>query len=372
MAQKTARTVALPNGETVTAVPATDPALLKHGTLCYVDPALIAPDPKQPRKFMVGTKMRELADSVRERGVRQPIVVTPRANAAWALVESSDEKLPLLAVSGHRRRRAALEEGIGAVPVEVRIYPNEKEHRSDVSLLNKGQDPLSELEEAYEIADLHLAGWTYKELSAHYGWGSLTIANRINLTKLDLPIQQLLMPDDTGATKLQVTIAQNLGGVTALPREKLEEIADGMGEDLDTHKLDTDDERRFALQRLLLRVITARQLNSVRATSLIKDLVMTHRSHGAGGHHSGRHQPARRRDILGNLCKEVTGSLVVDWPPQEWERLLFNASREDVESLLKKVGEAADVFGTLTSILGRIRDRKKATRPEVLKAMVRA
>jgi hypothetical protein len=62
-------------------------------------------------------------------------------------------------VSGHRRQKCALDAGIGAVPVKVVIFQSEKEYRMEMSLLNKGQDDLTPLEEGYEIVRLRDLGW---------------------------------------------------------------------------------------------------------------------------------------------------------------------------------------------------------------------
>ncbi|MCG3772902.1 MAG: Chromosome-partitioning protein Spo0J [Nitrosomonadaceae bacterium] len=358
--------VQLPNGQCVFLPHGPQPWWMVDGSSGFIDPRELAPDPKQPRKTMNPVKLEELKESIRSRGVRASIVVTPRCFAPWATVLPEHEHLSLLIVSGHHRTRSAVEVGLPAIPIEVRIYPNKREHRSDVSLLNKGQDPLSEIEEGYEILSLKEAGWTYAQLSDQYGWNSLTIRYRINLTQLDPSIQAMISPDLPDKQRLQLTTAQHLGGVMSVPVEQLREIAESMDETLKPQDFQTEDSRRLALQRVLYSVIKKRDLNTQRSTALIKDLVLKHRKGGNSDRiRSAYHQPRRRLDVLETLCKEVNGSVVVDWQPQEFERILANASREDVDMLLRRIESAIE---TLRGVVGRVRavaSKKQPTRPEV-------
>lgn len=364
--------IELPNGDVIMLPTGPQTWWDKHGGSGYIDPRHLAPDPKQPRKEMNPRKLAELKESIRSRGVRDGIVVTPRRFAPWAEVLPQHEHLPLLIVSGHRRTRSAVEVEIPAIPIEVRIYPNEKEHRSDVSLLNKGQDPLSELEEGYEILSLKEAGWSLSQLSDHYGWNSLTIRYRINLTQLDPIIQAAISPEVPEKERFQLTTAQHLGGVMSVSEEKLREIADNMDATLESRDFLTADSRRFALQRVLYAVIKRRNLNTPRATALIKDLVLKYRQGGHGERlRSEYHQPRRRLDVLETLCKEVGGSVVVDWQPQEFERILANASREDVDALVRRFEGATETLRGVTDRIRTVARKKQPTNPEVQAILAR-
>src|SRR5215217_7439215 len=69
---------------------------------------LIDPNPRQPRSSFDETKMAELADSIRARGLLQPIVVRPLAGGRYELV------------AGERRLRAARMAELETVPALVR------------------------------------------------------------------------------------------------------------------------------------------------------------------------------------------------------------------------------------------------------------
>lgn len=373
-AQLKTRPVMLPNGQSVVVSSEPQEWWFVEGSAGYVDPCLLAPDPKQPRKYMSPTKLSELQESVAQRGVRDSITVTPRHLAPWAKVAPEHEQCPFLIVSGHRRTKTAVNVSLAAVPIEVRVYPNEKEHRSDVSLLNKGQDPLSELEEGYEILGLREAGWTFAELAKHYGWAYPTIQHRLNLTKLHPDLQALISPEvPERERKLQVSTAYHLGGVGAMNAAELLAVAQRFGQTLNDDDLVDDDARRFALQRMLYTVIKTRNLNTPRATKLVKDLTVEFPS---GRSEHGRksvkwHQPHRRREVLETLHKGVQGSVVVDWTPEEFRRVFANATRDEVDAVVKSL-EAARA--TLEGVIRQVRsiaNQKKPVNAEVAAIMAR-
>ena len=69
---------------------------------------LVKPNPRQPRTSFDENALAELADSIRARGVLQPIVVRPRTAGGYELI------------AGERRWRAAREAGIELLPALVR------------------------------------------------------------------------------------------------------------------------------------------------------------------------------------------------------------------------------------------------------------
>src|ERR671910_207763 len=71
---------------------------------------LIAPNPKQPRRVFDDAALQALADSLRERGVLQPVLVRPVAGGAFELV------------AGERRWRAARLAGFDRIPAVVRPH----------------------------------------------------------------------------------------------------------------------------------------------------------------------------------------------------------------------------------------------------------
>jgi hypothetical protein len=345
-----------------------------------VDPRTIAPDPKNPRRESNPLRQQELNESIRTHGVAQQLVVTPRSTAPWAEVGSEFEDCFFLDVSGHRRRKAALLGKVAAVPVKVKIYPSEKEHRLDMALLNMDQDELSPLDKGYEIVNLQKLGWKIEALSRSFGLAVPQLYSRMNLTKLHSDLQRLLDESLPRNEQLGITLGGSLGGVKPAEPEELDELLEifkeipGVKEAVgarDTDELD-EEERRFALQKILYVVIKVRNLSSERAISFIRDRTLKFKmAGGSGGRAPERFQPQRRKDVILNLVKEVEGSVIVDWKPEELRRIFQLSSYEEVDEYIKHMTRGREVFEGIITALERVRAAKKPTHPDALKLLQR-
>ena len=69
----------------------------------FVSTKMLAPDPKQPRRYINPERLAELYGSIKSRGVREIITVTPLKHAPWTTVDSEHASAFFLIVSGHRR-----------------------------------------------------------------------------------------------------------------------------------------------------------------------------------------------------------------------------------------------------------------------------
>lgn len=138
---------------------------------------LIAPNPRQPRQSFDEVKLEELADSIRVRGVLQPIVVTPLAGGRYELV------------AGERRLRAARIAELELVPAMVRATDDWE--RLDLALAeNMARQDLNAVEEARACAMLvDDLGLTKEEVGRRVGRSRVAISNLVRL--LDLPEETL-------------------------------------------------------------------------------------------------------------------------------------------------------------------------------------
>jgi ParB/RepB/Spo0J family partition protein len=364
--------VVLPDGEVVAVSLSQEPWWTTQNATGYLDPTRLSPDPDQPRRHINPDRLSELLESIETRGVRETITITPLSMAPWARPAPGFENAFFLVVSGHRRRDGAAQVGVKAVPVKVKIYASEMDHRMDASLLNKGRDDLTALEEGMEIVHLRSLGWKLEPLCKAFGFkASVQVYNRINLTKLDPAIQARLDPELPEARRLPVTMAGILGGVDAPSAEELEELQDTFQKDIvePIKNLESlnESERRFALQKTLLAVIEARKLKSLRAITFIREHTLKMESHGGRpGRKTIRFRADKRRDIVANFVTTVTGSLLMDWTPAEFRKAFELAPREEVEGLIGQLQEAGDFVGGLIRQLERIRDEKKPTHPAAI------
>lgn len=148
-----------------------------------IDVARIRPNPAQPRQLFDEEAMAELAASIAERGVLQPILVRP-----------TDEGYELIA--GERRWRAAQRAQLHEIPAIVREF--DEEARAEVALIeNIQREDLNAIEEAEAYRRL-MTGYGHSQdaLGKLVGKSRSHIANLVRLLELPEPVQQMLLRYD--------------------------------------------------------------------------------------------------------------------------------------------------------------------------------
>lgn len=137
-------------------------------------------NPNQPRRVFDEDALQELAASIREHGIIQPVVV-----------EAADDGEYLI-VAGERRCRAARIAGLREVPAVVRNYSDER--RLEVALIENVQRmDLNPMEEAAAYRNLmELTGLSQEEVAARVGKNRSTVANALRLLKLPEDVQGAL------------------------------------------------------------------------------------------------------------------------------------------------------------------------------------
>jgi ParB family transcriptional regulator, chromosome partitioning protein len=141
----------------------------------------LKPNPHQPRKNFSREALQELADSIRSRGVLQPILVEE--------TESGD----YLVIAGERRFRAAGIAGLSEVPVIVRSFSEEE--KLEIALIeNIQREDLNPVEEALAYRALMDASHASQdEIAGRLGKNRSTIANSVRLLKLPEEVQAALV-----------------------------------------------------------------------------------------------------------------------------------------------------------------------------------
>jgi ParB family chromosome partitioning protein len=137
----------------------------------------IKANPRQPRQAFDDESMAELAHSIREFGMLQPIVVREATDGYEV-------------VMGERRLRAAAIAGVETVPAIVRDTPDDAMLR-DALLENIHRTSLNPLEEAAAYQQLlEEFGSTHEELAQRLGRSRSQLTNTIRLLNLPLPVQR--------------------------------------------------------------------------------------------------------------------------------------------------------------------------------------
>lgn len=150
----------------------------------YVPLSKIVPNPYQPRKEFESEALSELADSIRQYGVLQPLLVAPGPDNNYILI------------AGERRLRASTMAGMGSVPVIVSDYTTQQ--IAEIALIeNLQRKDLHYLEEAegYEklVNTFHL---TQESMAGRVGKKQSTIANKLRLLKLSPSVRNTLHESD--------------------------------------------------------------------------------------------------------------------------------------------------------------------------------
>ena len=142
----------------------------------------VAPNAEQPRRVFDEGKLRELAASVKEQGVLQPILVRP--------VAGSHNKYEI--VAGERRWRAAKMAGLKDIPAIVKSLNDDV--TLEVALIeNIQRQDLNSLEEAAtyrRLLDEH--GYTQASLATRLGKSRVYVANTLRLLALPESIRSMI------------------------------------------------------------------------------------------------------------------------------------------------------------------------------------
>jgi len=138
----------------------------------------ISPNPYQPRRFFDSASLGELAKSISEYGVIQPITVR--------LLNYNHYEL----ITGERRLRASKLAGIGSIPAIV-ININDRDSAAIAIIENLQRQNLNYIEEAEGFKNLmHDYSFTQEMLAEKMGKSQSYIANKIRLLKLSESIQK--------------------------------------------------------------------------------------------------------------------------------------------------------------------------------------
>ena len=159
------------------------PVVEDHGKKYFSCPIEdIKPNKEQPRKTFVNEKLEELAASIREKGIIQPLVVVKKAGH-YELI------------AGERRWRAAQKAGLREVPVVIQDVSEET--ALEMALIeNIQREDLNAVEEAEAYhALLERFSLSQEELAKRVGKERSTIANALRLLRLPVEIKRDVAED---------------------------------------------------------------------------------------------------------------------------------------------------------------------------------
>ncbi len=159
-----------------------------------IDIDRIAPNPQQPRLRLDDQGIEELAASIREHGILQPILVRP---------SEGDYQL----IAGERRLAAAQRAGLLKIPAVVRNVPDDR--LLELALIENIQreqlNPIEEAQAYHQLLDT--LGTTQEQLAGRLGKERSTVANALRLLKLPPPVRQLVAEGKLSAGHARALLA---------------------------------------------------------------------------------------------------------------------------------------------------------------------
>jgi len=152
--------------------------------ISYLPVEAVKPNPYQPRKFFDRAGLLELASSIKEYGVMQPITVRRARNGTYELI------------AGERRLRASKIAGLAVIPAII-VQANEQESAVIAMIENLQRQNLNFVEEAEGYLNLiQDYAFTQEVLAAKLGKSQSTIANKIRVLKLPKEILRTILEND--------------------------------------------------------------------------------------------------------------------------------------------------------------------------------
>lgn len=172
------------------------PATAEQSGLRELPLASIVPNPRQPRDQFEDAALQDLAQSMRQVGVLQPVLVRPADDG---------ERYELIA--GERRFRAARMAGLDAIPAIVKETPDD-ELLTKALIENIHRTDLNPLEEAAAYQQLlDDFGMTHDALAQSLGRSRSTISNALRLLALPPALQQLVAQGALSAGHARAVLA---------------------------------------------------------------------------------------------------------------------------------------------------------------------
>jgi ParB family chromosome partitioning protein len=156
----------------------------------------LQPNPRNPRRLFSDDELDELAASIRERGIIQPIVVRALKGGNFEII------------AGERRWRAAQRAGLHDVPIAV-VEANDAQSLEYAIIENVQRADLNPIEEATGyLALMDDFNRTQEEVAQIVGKSRPHIANTIRLLKLSEPVKQLVRSGKISAGHARLLVGQ--------------------------------------------------------------------------------------------------------------------------------------------------------------------
>lgn len=200
-----------------------------EGQIWYIPISKISPNPHQPRKRFAPEELQELAESIKQYGVIQPLIVSENQDGGYELI------------AGERRLRASTIAGLPTVPAVIRQFS--EKNKLEVALIeNIQRENLDPLEEAFAYKRLlDEFGLSQQEVAEKMNKSRSAIANTVRLLDLPAAAQTALIEGkiNTGQARAILSLESEV--------ERLNLLASLLGQKITVREL----ERNVAEKKIL-------------------------------------------------------------------------------------------------------------------------
>lgn len=174
-----------------------------QGPVFLIETNRISPNPQQPRRDFDEQELMELASSIREFGIIQPIVVTK--------VEKETEtgtQVEYQLIAGERRWRAAKIAGLERIPAVIRSVNREQDRLELAIIENVQRANLNPIEAARAYAKLQdQFSLTQREIAVRIGKSRETIANVLRLLNLPTQLQEAVAKNTISESQARLLLS---------------------------------------------------------------------------------------------------------------------------------------------------------------------
>lgn len=161
-----------------------------NDAIFWVEVEKIVPNPFQPRRFFDEQKLKELAISIRQYGVLQPLVVTRRERTR----DDGGLRVEYELIAGERRLRACKLAGVSLVPVIIRDEEESEQMKLELAIIENLQrediNPVERARAFHQLVDQF--NLTHGDVARKVGKSREYVSNTIRLLRLTDEMQQAL------------------------------------------------------------------------------------------------------------------------------------------------------------------------------------
>ena len=160
-----------------------------HNSIFWVETDKISPNPYQPRKDFEPRALQDLADSIRQYGILQPLVVTRQETENEQGISVHYEL-----IAGERRLRASKIAGLPQVPVIIRAGQDDDKMKLELAIIeNLQREDLNPIDRARAFLKLYADfGFTHGEIGKKMGKSREYVSNTLRLLSLPQEIMDAL------------------------------------------------------------------------------------------------------------------------------------------------------------------------------------